>query len=53
MAGEGLPLSRFEGDFAAAGGVPLGDEEQTDLQAALCALRDRGREDAIAWEKRS
>jgi len=43
-----MPLSRFEGDFAAAGGVPLGDEGQTDLRAALSALRGRQRENAIA-----
>ena len=41
-------MSRFEGDFAAAGGVPLGDEGQADLRAALSALRGRQREDAIA-----
>ena len=43
-----MPLSRFERDFAAAGGVPLGAEEQTDLRAAFSALRGRQREDAIA-----
>jgi hypothetical protein len=41
-------LSRFEGDFAAAGGAPLGNGELGDLLSAFSALQGRERQQAIA-----
>ena len=48
MAREGLHLSRFEGNFAAAGGAPLGNGEMSDLLTAFSALEGRERQQAIA-----
>lgn len=48
MAGRGLPLSRFEGDFAAAGGAGLNNGELLDLLAAFSELQGRERQEAIA-----
>lgn len=48
MAAEGLPLSRFEGDFGAAGGAPLSSGELSDLLTAFSALSGRKRQEAIA-----
>ena len=41
-------MSRFEGDFAAAGGAPLGNGELSDLLSAYSALQGRERQEAIA-----
>jgi hypothetical protein len=41
-------LSRFEGNFAAAGGAPLGNGELSDLLSAFSATRGRERQQAIA-----
>jgi hypothetical protein len=41
-------LSRIEGNFAAAGGVPLGNGELSDLLTAFSALQGRERQQAIA-----
>jgi hypothetical protein len=41
-------LSRFEGDFAAAGGAPLSNGERLDMLAAFSALQGRERQEAIA-----
>ena len=48
MAGRGLSLSRFEGDFAGAGGAPLSNGERLDLRAGFAALQGRERQQAIA-----
>ncbi|MGI8610804.1 MAG: hypothetical protein ACR2KH_00785 [Sphingomicrobium sp.] len=41
-------MSRFEGDFAGAGGGPLSNSELLDLLAAFSALHGRERQEAIA-----
>ena len=41
-------MSRFEGNFAAAGGAPLGNGELGDMLSAFSALRGRERQEAIA-----
>ena len=41
-------MSRFEGNFAAAGGAPLGNGELCDLLTAFSALQGRERQEAIA-----
>jgi hypothetical protein len=41
-------LSRFEGNFAAAGGAPLGDGELSELLNAFPATHRRERQQAIA-----
>ena len=48
MTGRGSALSRFEGNFAAAGGAPLGNGELSDLLSAYSALEGRERQQAIA-----
>ena len=41
-------MSRFEGNFAAAGGTPLGNGELSDLLTAFSATHGRERQQAIA-----
>ena len=41
-------MSRFEGNFAAAGGAPLGKGELSDLLSAFSATHGRERQQAIA-----
>ena len=41
-------MSRFEGDFAAAGGAPLSSGELSELIRTFSALSDRKRQEAIA-----
>ena len=41
-------MSRFEGNFAAAGGAPLGNGELSDLLSAFSATHGRERQQAIA-----
>jgi hypothetical protein len=41
-------LSRFEGNFAAAGGAPLDNGELSDLLSAFSATNGRERQQAIA-----
>ena len=41
-------MSRFEGDFAAAGGAPLSSGELSELIGTFSALSGRQRQEAIA-----
>ncbi len=48
LAGRGLQLSRFEGDFSAAGDAPLSTAELLNLLGADTTLTGRERQEAIA-----
>lgn len=41
-------MSRFEGNFASAGGAPLSNGELLDLLATFSAMQGRERQEAIA-----
>lgn len=41
-------MSRFEGNFAAAGGAPLANGELSDLLTTFSALHGRERQEAMA-----